>query len=68
MITAKHRLGCILHYVDYITTTYVSDVQHVRQDSNIDSRTKWERQQPYYVAAVTVVPEYGEHVGQTALL
>ena len=68
MITTKQRLGCILHYVDYITTTYVSDMQHVRQDTNIDSHTKWERQQPYYVAAGTVVPEYGGHVGQTALL
>ncbi len=26
-------------------------MQHVRQDTNIDSHTKWERQQPYYVAA-----------------
>ncbi len=57
MITAKHRLGFILHYVDYITTTYVSDMQHVGQGTNIDSHTKWERQQPYYVAAGTVVPE-----------
>jgi hypothetical protein len=68
MITTKQRLGCILHYVDYNTTTYVSDMQHVRQGTNIDSQTKWERQQPYYVAACTVVPEYDGHVGQTALL
>ncbi len=50
-------LGFVLHYVDYITTTYVSDMQHVRQGTNIDSHTMWETQQPYYVAAGTVVPE-----------
>ncbi len=50
-------LGYVLHYDDYIPTTYVSDMQHVRQGTNIDSHTMWERQQPYYVAAGTVVPE-----------